>query len=81
MPGGDRTGPMGHGAMTGRGAGPCGDFGGPGNTSGFRRGFGGGRGFRGGRGFGMEARRLEASLEAIKKRLDQLENQPPKESK
>ena len=47
MPGGDRTGPIGAGPMTGRGAGYC--TGSP--TPGFmNRGFGGGGGF--GRGFG-----------------------------
>ena len=45
MPGRDRTGPGGMGAMTGRGAGACG-----GGTQGFGRGagFGAGRGGRGG---------------------------------
>lgn len=37
MPGGDRTGPLGQGAMTGRGAGYC-----TGYTNQFGRGFGGG---------------------------------------
>lgn len=100
MPGGDRTGPFGQGALTGRGAGFC---------NGFRRGFGGGRGFGRGMGYGRrtwapfhagegpydlpyptedetqmlhrEAQRLESSLEGIKKRLEQLENQPPTDSK
>ena len=58
MPAGDRTGPMGTGAMTGRRAGYCSGFGAPGYTSagpgrrlgpGFRGGFGRARGF--GRGF------------------------------
>ncbi len=50
MPGGDRTGPMGMGPMTGRAAGYCAENTVPGsaNTPG-GRGFGGGRG-RGGRG-------------------------------
>lgn len=62
MPGGDRTGPMGMGALTGRGAGYCAGFGMPGYASpvpgrGFGMGFGrgrgpGGRGAWGGRGFG-----------------------------
>jgi len=57
MPGGDRTGPMGAGPMTGRGVGICAGFGTPGYMNpGYGRGFGGGfgRGFgRGmGRGFG-----------------------------
>lgn len=54
MPWGDRTGPLGLGPMTGRGAGYCAGFGMPGYANavgrfgaGFRRGFGGrGRGFR-----------------------------------
>lgn len=57
MPGGDRTGPLGQGPMTGRGAGYGGGFGMPGymNPPGFGgqfygRGFGFGRGR--GRGFG-----------------------------
>ncbi len=54
MPGGDRTGPMGAGSMTGRGAGFCGGFGVPGYM---KRGPGWGRGFgRGwGRGLGWRA--------------------------
>jgi len=56
MPGGDRTGPMGLGPMTGRAAGFCGGFGMPGYANpvpgrGFGMGFGRGRG-AGGRGFG-----------------------------
>ena len=47
MPGGDRTGPMGRGPMTGRGAGYCAGFGMPGYMN-----FGPGRGFRVGRGWG-----------------------------
>ncbi|MGI6415636.1 MAG: DUF5320 domain-containing protein [Thermoguttaceae bacterium] len=50
MPGGDRTGPMGMGPMTGRGAGFCAGFATPGFVSGgrgfFGRGRGGGRGWR-----------------------------------
>lgn len=62
MPRGDGTGPMGMGAMTGRGAGWCAGF----NTSGyanqvpgrgFGMGFGRGRGFVGGRGAGGRGRR------------------------
>jgi len=53
MPRGDRTGPMGMGAMTGRAAGFCAGFGAPGYANpipgrGFGRGFGRGRGFGGG---------------------------------
>lgn len=54
MPGGDRTGPMGMGPMTGRGAGFCAGFGTPGYMNpapGWGRGFG--RGW--GRGFGWRA--------------------------
>ncbi len=50
MPGGDRTGPMGMGPMTGRGAGDCSDVPTAGNANNVP-----GRGFargRGGRGFG-----------------------------
>ena len=52
MPGGDRTGPMGMGPMTGRAAGYCAGYGVPGymNPS---VGFGRGRGFGMGRGRGM----------------------------
>jgi len=53
MPGGDRTGPMGSGPMTGRGAGFCAGNGMPGYTrQGFGRGMGGGRGRGWGRGMG-----------------------------
>lgn len=54
MPGGDRTGPMGRGPMTGRGLGLCAGNSNPGyanpSGSGYGRGFGFGRGR--GRGFG-----------------------------
>ncbi len=55
MPGGDRTGPRGMGAQTGRGAGFCGGYANPGWANpmpggGLGRGFGGGWG--GGFGFG-----------------------------
>ncbi|HDQ25888.1 MAG TPA: hypothetical protein ENN43_03980, partial [bacterium] len=63
MPGGDRTGPLGAGPMSGRAAGFCGGNGMPGymnwgfgrGGSGFGRGRGFGRGFRAGagRGFGF----------------------------
>ena len=43
MPRGDRTGPMGSGPMTGRGAGYCGGFGAPGFTNPAGRGCGRGR--------------------------------------
>ena len=48
MPRGDGTGPMGMGAMTGRGSGFCAGFTSPGyaNSVGFGCGLGGGRGFR-----------------------------------
>lgn len=56
MPRGDRTGPMGMGPMTGRGAGICGGFGAPGfmNAMPGRGGMGMGRGR--GRGYGMGMR-------------------------
>jgi hypothetical protein len=50
MPGGDGTGPRGMGPMTGRGAGYCAGFPGPGYLAGPRRGVG--FGFGGGRGRG-----------------------------
>ncbi|MBN1603166.1 MAG: DUF5320 domain-containing protein [Chitinispirillaceae bacterium] len=55
MPRGDRTGPMGMGPMTGRGAGICGGFGVPGfmNAMPGRGGMGMGLGRGRGRGFGM----------------------------
>lgn len=54
MPGGDRTGPMGMGPMTGRGAGYCGGSAAPGFAGGALGGFfgrGRGRGGGGGRGW------------------------------
>ena len=51
MPAQNGTGPLGQGAMTGRGLGPCG--------SGMRRGFGRGCGRGFGRGFGFRARYTE----------------------
>jgi len=54
MPGGDRTGPLGAGPMTGRGIGLCAGYEVPGYMNpAFGRGFGGGRGRGFGRGFGM----------------------------
>ena len=55
MPGGDRTGPMGAGPMTGRGVGLCAGYPVPGYMNpAYGRGFwGGGRGRGFGRGFGM----------------------------
>lgn len=63
MPRGDGTGPMGMGAMTGRGAGWCAGFGVPGYANpipgrGFGMGFGRGRGFFGGRGGGRGWRNM-----------------------
>lgn len=55
MPGGDRTGPRGAGPMTGRAAGYCAGFEGPGSMNpgvGRGGGFGAGRGFGFGRGWG-----------------------------
>jgi len=52
MPGGDRTGPLGMGPMTGRGAGFCAGYPVPGAVNPVPgRGFGGGRGRGGGRGW------------------------------
>lgn len=52
MPGGDGTGPVGRGSMTGRAAGFCAGFSGPGySNSGSTRGFGRGLGRGFGRGF------------------------------
>jgi hypothetical protein len=60
MPGGDRTGPLGEGSMTGWGLGYCGGYNAPGYgymRPFFGRGFGFGRGrrrgMRGGMGFGL----------------------------
>lgn len=49
MPGGDRTGPMGHGPMTGRGLGLCAGYSSPGYSN---PGYGQGHGRGWGRGFG-----------------------------
>ena len=80
MPGGDRTGPMGQGPMTGRGMGPCGRGLGFGRGA---RGFGRGAGF--GRGMGWrsagftnltkeeEKRLLEEEKADIERRLKELE--------
>jgi len=80
MPGGDGTGPMGQGSMTGRGMGYCAGFGVPGFMNpGFGRGFGRrrfGRGF--GRGIGwrwrmpvqMPAEPVELSKSEQKKVLE-----------
>ncbi|MFP3999507.1 MAG: DUF5320 domain-containing protein [Desulfobacterales bacterium] len=115
MPGGDRTGPIGAGPMTGRGAGFCSGFAAPGFAvpgpgRGFGMGFGRGRGLRGrffGGGFGwrnrffatgipgrayfgsyagpdpeaekqglkQEAEALQAQLDMVRKRLDDLESE------
>ena len=57
MPGGDGTGPIGMGQMTGRGAGYCAGYPAPGYANfALSRGFGLGRGF--GRGRGMGGNRL-----------------------
>lgn len=56
MPGGDRTGPLGEGRLTGRGAGYCAGYSSPGFENwrpGFGRGCGAGWGGRGGRGIGF----------------------------
>lgn len=51
MPGGDRTGPMGQGPVTGRGSGYCRGFNSPGVTRGFGWGIGRDNRFSFGRGF------------------------------
>lgn len=64
MPAGDRTGPMGMGSMTGRGAGYCGGFAAPGfANAGPGRGRGFGRRFSGG-GFGWRNRFFATGLPA-----------------
>ena len=77
MPAGDRTGPLGRGPMTGRGAGYCGSGG---SAIGFGRGRGGvGRGF--GRGYGFRAFETfsaptrEEQLEAMNAQATGLEQQ------
>lgn len=106
MPGGNGTGPMGAGPMTGRGAGYCANFATPGFATPARGGrFGRGMGMgmaRNGRGGGFgfrnrfyaqtpvqqpvntgqekdylthEAKALEEELAAVKKRLNELENE------
>jgi len=118
MPGGDRTGPLGMGPMTGRGAGYCGGFPAPGYMNpmpgrgwGWGRGWGRGRG--GGRGWGRwnagvvvpgappaysvppydapysaehemqalrgQAEHLERALGEIRKRITDLEANPPQQ--
>jgi len=58
MPYGDRRGPDGAGAMTGRGLGFCNGYNVPGYLNGgFQRGFGGGRGYGRNRGAGFFAQR------------------------
>lgn len=57
MPGGNRTGPMGMGPRTGRGAGYCSGFGAPGSAN-MTSGRGGGIGFGRGRGFSGGGRGL-----------------------
>lgn len=81
MPGRDRTGPMGTGAMKGRGAGPCGGggAGGPrrrGRGRGFGKGFGGGLGARAEPTFDelqSEAASLERALGDVKARIEGFE--------
>jgi len=81
MPFRDGTGPSGQGSRTGRGAGNCAGQGGAGRFGG--RGLGLGRGGRGrgfGQGFGLgvapdqERSWLEAALQSIAERLDELKN-------
>ncbi len=100
MPRGDRTGPMGAGPMTGRGAGYCAGFSAPGFANpaqrlGMERGFrGGGRGWRHWyyatglpywarfapptaeqelAGLKNEAAQLKEQLDAINKRIEEME--------
>lgn len=91
MPAGDRTGPNGMGAMTGRGAGICAGFATPGymNTGrvagrgrGCGRGFARGQGFGGGQGFGragnwnaVAAPAAAPSVDMLKAQTEQLEAQ------
>ena len=81
MPFRDGTGPSGQGSRTGRGAGNCTEKGGAGRFGG--RGLGLGRGGHGrgfGRGFGQgiasnqERSWLEAALQSIAERLDELKD-------
>ena len=88
MPGGDRTGPRGMGAITGRGAGFCTGNGAPGYLNrGFGMGFsgrgGGGRGWRnwfhatgltGWQRAGFQAAPVETELEQLKAHAAGLEN-------
>lgn len=84
MPRGDRTGPLGMGPRTGRGAGNCAGANTPGNAAaGFGRGRGGGRGW-GRQGWGVAplaqplqpeegSGGVQAQLEQINERLRQIE--------
>jgi len=86
MPGGDGTGPMGYGPMTGRAAGYCAGFPVPGYMNAARgAGFGRGMGFRGrGRGWGrpavpygpamMPTETPEQELEGLKQQAELLQN-------
>lgn len=77
MPYKDGTGPAGQGSRTGRGAGNCAGQGGSGRFGG-RGGRGRGRGFGLGRGMGysldQERSWLEAALQSITERLNELKN-------
>ncbi len=101
MPGGDGSGPMGHGPGTGWGRGGCRGVGWGGAGMGFRRGFGGsgGRGRGGGLGRGgwrraaadpagelsqrrfLESREaaLDGELRELRRRLEELREEPPAE--
>jgi len=74
MPGGDRTGPLGQGPMTGRGLGYCTGYNDPGYTNPGPRGFFG-RGF--GRGFGW--RRWNMPIERVVPVYPAQPQQPTKE--
>lgn len=83
MPAGDRTGPNGMGAMTGRGTGLCAGFGapgymngGPGAARGRGRGFGRGMGFgRWGAAVPAAAPTREQQIGALNAQTEQLEAQ------
>ena len=75
MPGGDRTGPLGKGAMTGLGRGDCAD-----DTTNLRRGFGFGRRRGFGAGFGRgwrwsDTETNQSEESSLKSTIDLLKNQ------
>lgn len=74
MPRRDGSGPMGQGAMTGRGAGPCNtaNTGATNNLNNRAYGGGFGRGMRCGNGMGVQNSWLENRLNAIEQKLNSL---------